>query len=336
MSSFEIYQNIQLKNKLNKVQQAQQQDKLERDLNRNNHTLIALTSNEYLNLISSIQKSKGYTPQQTLDWIDNIVNTAAGVTAATKKRWSTFKASWSEHSASGKTLASFWPVVDDSRLLGALALELKRGGNVLSKYKVVTYPRQTFVVLYSDPALSKHLTRNIFIASNPQIVNMGIGKLGAAKAIKSGVIFTVVFSIGFHALDQLMQDQLTWHHFVGGVAVDVILAAAASGIAWGFVASIVGGSAMVAVGPMLIVVAVGVGLTVTFNSLSSEYRLVDKVAALLIEAEQRNAEEFAAIQRNMKRSLTYAKEDPHGFMHRLFGIPYFKDKSSHISAARGR
>jgi hypothetical protein len=93
---------------------------------------------------------------------------------------------------------------------------------------------------------------------------------------------------------------------------------------------------MVAVGPMLIVVAVGVGLTVTFNSLSSEYRLVDKVAALLIEAEQRNAEEFAAIQRNMKRSLTYAKEDPHGFMHRLFGIPYFKDKSSHISAARGR
>ena len=336
MSSFEIYQHIQIKQKLKRASQEQQRNKLAKALSGNNHTLIALTSNEYLNLIASIKKSQGYTHQQTLHWLDNIVNSTAGVTASTKNSWHQFKATWSEHGDMAKSLASYWPVFKDSWLLSALALELNRGGNVFSKYKVVTYPRETFILLYSNPALRKHLTRNIFIASNPQIVNMGIGKLGAFNAIKTGSIFTVVFSVAFHGLDQLMQDQLTWHHFVGGVAVDVVLAAAATGIVWGIVASVVGVAAMVAVGPMLIVVGGGLLLTMGFNFLSTEYQLVDKVVALLQEAERRNKEEISAIQRHVKRSLTYSKEDPVGFMHHLFAIPYLSEKkSSYHAAARG-
>jgi hypothetical protein len=337
MSSFEIYQNIQIQQKLNKALQTQERDKLAGLLNSNNHTLIALMPNEYLNLIASIKKSKGYTHQQTLDWIDNIVTSTAGVSATTKSVWSAFKATWSEHSNTGKTLASYWPVLTDTKVLGVLALEMKRGGDILSKYKVVSYPNKTFIALYSEPALRKHLTRNVFIASSPQVVNLGIGKLGALNAIKTGAKFTVYFSIGFHAIDQLMNDELTWHHFVGGVAIDIVLAAAASGIVWGIVAFTIGTAAMLTIGPMLIVVGGGIGLTMFFNSIATEYKLVQKMVDLLLEAERRNKKNIATIQRQVTRSLTYAKEDPVGFMHTFSGIPYFnQDKSSHVSAARGR
>jgi len=337
MSSFEIYQNIQIQQKLNKALQTQERDKLAGSLNSNNHTLIALMPNEYLSLIASIRKSKGYTHQQTLEWIDNIVSSTAGVSASTKNVWSAFKSTWSEYSNTGKTIASYWPVLDDGKALGVLALEMKRGGDILAKYKVVTYPNKTFIALYNEPSLRKHLTRNVFIASSPQAVNMGIGKLGALNAIKEGAKFTVYFSIGFHALDQLMRDELTWRHFVGGVAVDVVLAAAASGIVWAAVASIVGVAAMLTIGPMLIVVGGGLLLTMGFNTVATEYQLVQKMVDLLKEAERRNKKSITTIQQQVTRSLTYAKEDPVGFMHTFSGIPYLNQgESSHTSAARGR
>jgi len=147
----------------------------------------------------------------------------------------------------------------------------------------------------------------------------------------------VYFSIGFHALDQLMRDELTWHYFVGGVAVDVVLAAAASGIVWAAVASIVGVAAMLTIGPMLIVVGGGLLLTMGFNTVATEYQLVQKMVDLLKEAERRNKKSITTIQQQVTRSLTYAKEDPVGFMHTFSGIPYLNQgESSHTSAARGR
>ena len=142
---------------------------------------------------------------------------------------------------------------------------------------------------------------------------------------------------GFHALDQLMRDELTWRHFVGGVAVDVVLAAAASGIVWGVVSSVVGVAAMVAIGPMLVVVGGGLGLTIIFNSVATEYKLVQKMVNLLQESERRNKKSITTLQQQIKKSLTYQKEDPVGFMHSFSGIPYLNQgKSSHTSAARGR
>ena len=134
-----------------------------------------------------------------------------------------------------------------------------------------------------------------------------------------------------------MRDELTWRHFVGGVAVDVVLAAAASGIVWGIVAGSVGVAAMLTIGPMLIVVGGGLLLTMGFNAVATEYQLVQKMVDLLKEAERRNKKSITTFERQIKKSLTYQKEDPVGFMHTFSGIPYLNQgKSSHTSAARGR
>lgn len=162
-----------------------------------------------------------------------------------------------------------------------------------------------------------------YLASNPKVVSMAIGKLGAAKAIKGGVVISVVFSVAFHSFAQLMDDTETWHNFVAGVGVDLAAAAVGGGIAWASVSLFVGASAMVAVGPIAVVVIVGAFATAGLGMVADHLGLTDKLASALKQAEQRMNESMNEIKNEVRRGLNYADEDPVGFMHRLFGVPYF-------------
>lgn len=94
--------------------------------------------------------------------------------------------------------------------------------------------------------------------------------MDAAKAIKGGFVLSLVLSVGFHAVDQLLNDQKTWHDFVGGVAADVIYAGAATAIAYSAVSIAVGGIATFTIGPLALVVIVGVGLAIGFAVLDKK------------------------------------------------------------------
>lgn len=60
----------------------------------------------------------------------------------------------------------------------------------------------------------------------------------------------------------MINDKATWHDFIGGMAVDISIAAVSSGIAWGLISTYVGGTAaMLAIGPMVAVVIIGTVLT---------------------------------------------------------------------------
>jgi hypothetical protein len=118
-----------------------------------------------------------------------------------------------------KASFSFAPSVLDSAALAVLAKDLSKGGNILTKYQIKNYHGRTYIVIKGYPALRQHLTGTRYLASHPKAVSMGIGKMGTAKAIKGGFVLSKVLSVGFHALDQLLNEQKTWHHFVGGVAV---------------------------------------------------------------------------------------------------------------------
>jgi hypothetical protein len=122
----------------------------------------------------------------------------------------------------------------------------------------------------------------------------------------------------------MLNDKATWHDFVGGLSVDVGIAAAASGIAWGAVSTYVGGAAaMVAVGPMLAVVVVGAALTVLTASFIDSDALSKRISDSLREAEQSFKAGLLEIEYKAKRIEREYDADPLGFIHRLFGIPYF-------------
>ncbi len=204
-----------------------------------------------------------------------------------------------------------------------MARDLQKGGSVFTKYRVNTHLGKAYVVFKGYPGLRTHLTGTRYLASNPKVISLGIGKLGAANAIKGGIVISIVFSVAFHALDQLLNERATWHDFVAGVSVDVVSALTGGAIAWGAVSVVVGATAMAAVGPIALVVVVGAGITYALNAVADHYSITERIAGLLKESEARMKENTRKMREEIRRGLNYADEDPVGFMHKLFGVPYF-------------
>ncbi|ELR63137.1 hypothetical protein C942_04079 [Photobacterium marinum] len=204
----------------------------------------------------------------------------------------------------------------DIQVLGAIALEMKRSGNTFAKYQIKIYKGKSNVIFKGYSGLRKHLTGTKYLASNPKVISFGIGKLGVKNAIKGGFITTIIISATFHAFEQMLNDQATWHDFIGGLAVDVGIAAISSGIAWGSIATYVGG-------PMLAVVVIGGTLTIFTSAFINSYSLSKRISDSLRALEEDTRTGLANIQRDIKRAERQYHYDPVGFMLRLFGIPYY-------------
>ncbi|MDP4534656.1 hypothetical protein Q3O60_00400 [Alkalimonas collagenimarina] len=224
---------------------------------------------------------------------------------------------WQHHDHRVQFISAFTASGIDAAALGVLARDLQRGGNTFSTFQVQYFQGNAHIVFEGYPGLRKHLTGTRYLAANPKVVSMGIGKLGALNAIKTGFVVSVIVSVAFHGLDQLMNDQRTWHHFVGGVAADTIYAVAISVGSWAVVSGVVGTAAMLAIGPILAVVAVGVGLTFIALYIDSHLQLAKKIAVLLEECEG----QLKASIDNARQVKSYYKNDRIGFLKRLFAIP---------------
>lgn len=290
-------------------------------LGKNDTTLVAFTPEEFLDYAVAVKVSQGTSCADDMAWLESAVVASGTLTDASKLAWEASK----EHL---KFYGSFSPVALDAQKLRILAIDLHRGGNVFSKYRISTYLGRSYVVIEGYPRLREHLTAARYLAKNPKVVNVGIGKLGVKDTVRGGFVVSIIFSVAFHAIDQLLYDKATWHRFVAGVTVDVVSAATGGAIAWGLVAGYAGGTAaMAAIGPILFVIGIGVGATIAFSLIDKRFELTNKLAKALIEAEKRVDANIYELKREVRLGLNFAEEDPVGFMHKLLGVPYFKGLS---------
>ncbi|MBU2984057.1 hypothetical protein KO528_01730 [Saccharophagus degradans] len=286
-------------------------------LTGNNKSMVVMTAAEYIDFVLAQKVRSGMTLNEAISWMDGVIALSADVSITAKATWNKYK-EWI------KTGGSYIPVVLDGIILVVLAREMKRGGDILSKYSVKSHSGVSYIVLEGYAGLRSKLTGTRYLASTPKVVSLGIGKLGAGKAIASGAVVSIIFTVAFHSLEQLLNEQATWHDFVGGVTVDTAAALTGGAIAWAAVYGLVGASAMVAIGPIAVVVIVGAGITAILNAISSHYGLNRKLAEMLKESEARMLKNMRNLQSEVRTGLNYANEDPVGFMHRLFAVPYFR------------
>jgi hypothetical protein len=286
-------------------------------LKKNKQTLVVMMPDEFIDFIVVQKKRSGLTNEDITNWLDSLIANATDVSAAAKQEWLKQKEKL-------KSAGAFLPVLNDSKTLAVLAADLLKGGSILSGYRVNTHAGRAYVILQGYPGLRSQLTGTRYLLNNPKVIRMGVGKMGAANAIKGGVVIAIVFSVAFHALDQMMNDRATWHDFVAGVGFDVASAVTGAALAWGVVSTVVGATAMAAVGPILLVVAVGAGITLALNAVGEHYEITEKLVHLLKDAESRYVSNIRQMKSEIRRGLNYADEDPVGFMRRLFGLPYLR------------
>lgn len=291
--------------------------RLSASLSKNDHILIAMTTEEFFDYAVSIKRLSGWQEKDIAVWLKHILFNQGSLS-------STAKTIWDRYSDNLKSLGSYSPVLVDAYGLARLAVDLQKGGDVFSKFRVGSHAGRTYILISGYANLRNHLRSAIYWADNAKVVSMGIGKSGVTQAVKGGLIISIIFSVAFHAVDQCLNDRKTWHHFVAGITVDVVSALTGGAIAWSAVTTVMGASAMAAVGPIMLVVFVGAGITYLLDRLSSKYNLTERLAQLLLECEKRTREKTIDIQENITRGLNYESEDPLRFLYRLFGIPYYE------------
>ena len=185
----------------------------------------------------------------------------------------------------------------------------------------------------SYPGIRAHLTGTRYLASNPKLFTIGVGKLEAAKAMKGGFVLTLVISVTFHATDYLLNDQKTWHDLVAGVAVDMAVVGAAivttstilgvASAASAGLATIIAGTVLV---PLLVVVIVGVAFSIAFSD-TSDY--VKVLSDELRNIENKIQSGVIKIKAGAQKINSEYKENPNEFLHEIFGVPMFKKTRSY-------
>ncbi|MBB1437339.1 hypothetical protein H5202_01390 [Shewanella sp. SG41-4] len=290
----------------------QRKKKLAKALSENEYQLVQMNSAEFIELYISHKQKQGMTRTDAVENIGIVISQSSLLG----------KQYWNKHNAKIKTGSGLIPLMTDIVALSALAIEMKRGGSAFSAFKTVTYSGQPYVVFQGYARLRRDLTGTRYLANNPKIVSLGIGKLGALKTITKGSILTILISGAFYSLEQMMNDTKTWHHFVGGMAVDIAIVSASSLITWAAI-GIAGTAATLTIGSMLVIVIVGVALVLVTNLFIDTEYWSDKISQSLSLAEKNLINNEDKLSADTNRLIDDYNHDPMRFLHKLFGIPYF-------------
>lgn len=291
------------------VQEILAKNKLQRELSKNQSVYIGLTDQEFLELIIEIKKSEKLSPTQINSWIEKTLSKH------------NLSEQWKKHNSAIKNTSGTIPIALDVKALNALAEEVKKSKTAFTQYKVIKYSGAKPNIVINNYAKSKkHLAKTSFAKKQPKTISLATGKKLANNAIKSGFLLTVVISIAFHSLDQLMNDERTWHHFVGGVAVDIVTTAIIAGVTTVTISAI-SGLLSVAAGPLLIVVAIGVVTWLLTSYLINTSELSLLIADELIKIERQLSKNSSRL---MKKIKNVPNNDPiflENFIRKLSGAP---------------
>ena len=293
------------------AEEQRQLERLRREFNANNADICVLDTPGTLNLWYVDQLDSGKTPQE-----------AKAALRAKTEAWE-LRDAWDAIDGFLSFGASWTATAMDIKLLAELARDMSKGGSVFTKYRINVYNGTRYIIFKGNHRARALVTGTRYLAANTKIANLGIGKLGAAKAVAGGMKITLILTITFRAVDTLMRDEATWHDFVGATATDVVKVGISGGASMLAAALFAGGAAVgtVAVGPLFAAIAVGVVVGLALEYADSELGFTAAVIQGLREADQNLRDQV----REVKRQWNWYHRSPQStvdFWMRVFGARY--------------
>lgn len=194
--------------------------------------------------------------------------------------------------------ASYYASADDAVTLAKLVGDL---GGIGARAYIKSYGGKPHIILKGHAGLRTILTSPKYELKNPKVVSMGLGKIGATTAAKQGGILTIVLLSAYRVVDYFLTDQTTLSQLVGTLATDIVKVGIASATAIG--AAVVMGGFTLAIGPIVAVVVVGVGMSMLLEYADNSLGITNRVIAGLDELSE-HAESYIAEQK--KQALSTA------------------------------
>jgi len=152
-------------------------------------------------------------------------------------------------------------------------------------------------------------TRSIFtatryLANNPKVVDMAIGKIGANRAIMSGARLTIFLVVPLNVLNYILSDQQTMSQMIGTTATDLVKVGAASAIA-SIAATAAATLTTLAAGPIVVAIVVGVATALALDALDKQFGVTDALIKALDDAYDNTVGEFGRQLNQVERRLKW-------------------------------
>lgn len=246
-----------------------------------------LTEQEKKALQQNIQSNKHEVYVVSFDEMDAIIKSSSTrVKVSVQESWQKVK---------GKVGfgASYYASADDIVTVTKLVGDL---GSIGAKAYIKNYGGKPHIILKGRPGLRKVLTSPKYGIKNPKVITMGLGKAGAVAAAKQGGIISVVLLSAYRVADYLLTDEATLSQLIGTLATDVVKVGIVTGAAI-VAASAVAGLTTVAIGPIVVVLVVGLSTSLLLEYMDNSMGITSQVIAGL-DALGESAESYLEQQKN--------------------------------------
>ncbi len=215
---------------------------------------------------------------------------------------------WSKIKGTVANGASYSATASDVFLLSKLVGDL---GGVGAQAYVKHYGGKPHIILKGRPGLRNILTGTKYGITHPKVVKMGLGKVGAVKAARSGGILTIVLLTTYRVLDYFLTDKATLSQLIGALSTDVIKVGIATGASIAAATIVAGTATMLAIGPLAIAIFVGVGVSFLLESVDTQFGITDKVVQGLDEISEKTAQLVHQTRQNIHNTFETAKQNTH-------------------------
>lgn len=177
-----------------------------------------------------------------------------------------------------KLVAGYVAPANDVRTVAQIVIELGLQGKVVEK--IVN--GKHYVILKGYPGLRKTLRGTRYLANNPKIMTLAIGKVGVGKSIISGMKLTVLLTVPLTVLKYILDDNSTLASLLGTVASD-LMKLSISSVVGAAAAAVVGTITTIAAGPLAAAVVFGVATAIFLEKIDADYGLTDALVKLIDE-----------------------------------------------------
>ena len=190
-----------------------------------------------------------------------------------------FPVLWEKYKSLFETSANYTASGLDTFTATKLIADL---GAIGARVRVKTYAGKQHIIIKGQIGLRKTLTAARYSVTNPKVIKMGLGTSAAINAVKHGGLLTIYLVTAFRVADYLLTDKATLSSLIGPLATDIVKVGIASGFSIG--AAVLYGSssiATLAIGPLVAVILVGVGMTWLLNKADNHYGITDQLIKVL-------------------------------------------------------
>ena len=184
----------------------------------------------------------------------------------------------------GANYASAVLVIDTAR---RLINDFNMDGRVVLK----TVKNKQYVIFKNHAGNRSIFTGTRYLADNPKVVDMAIGKAGVRGSVISGARLTIFLIVPINILNHILSDQKSMSKLIGSTAIDLVKVGVASALV-GLAATATATLTTLVAGPIVVAIVVGLAASYALDVLDEKFGLTRALIKAFNDAYDNTVGEF--------------------------------------------